>query len=273
MEYKSLANGFKIPALGLGTGGIGRIFDTITFKNKNNIFITKEAIKLGIKHIDTAEIYANGYCEKLIGKAINGFNRKELFITTKVSPNNLKYNDVINSAEKSLERLNTDYIDLYLIHNYNPNISLSETMEAMDYLVSKKLVNYIGVSNFNIEQLKEAQKHAKNKIVANQIEYNLLVRNKIESEIIPYCQKNDIMIIAYKPLARGELFNKRINLLDELCKKYNKSYAQIALNWLISKDNVVTIPKSTDMEHLKENLGALGWKLDKKDILKLDNIN
>ena len=285
MEYKILKNGFKIPVLGLGTGGIGSLFDTITFKNKKNISIIKEAIKLGFRHIDTAAIYANGYCEKLIGEAISEFNRKELFITTKVSPDNLMYNDLINSSEKSLERLKINYIDLYLIHAPNPEIKLSDTMPAMDYLIEKKLVKYIGVSNFSVEQLREAQRYAKNKIVANQIEYNLLVRNKstnkyltgqnikMESEIIPYCQRNDIMVIAYRPLAKGELFNQRTIILDGLCKKYNKTRAQIGLNWLISKKNIVTIPKSTNIKHLIENLGALGWELDKEDILKLDQLN
>ncbi|MEK6936813.1 MAG: aldo/keto reductase [Nanoarchaeota archaeon] len=284
MEFKNLTENVKIPVLGLGTGGFGSVFDTLALKNRKSVSIIQEAIKLGVTHIDTAELYANGYCEKLVGEAINEFKREDLFITTKVSPDNLKYNDLINSAKNSLKRLQTKYIDLYLIHNYNPNIPLKETMEAMDFLVEQKLVRLIGVSNFTVEELKEAQKFTKNRITANQIEYNLFYRNKttngflknqnieMESKIIPYCQENNIIIIAYRPLAKGELFKKEIPILDELCRKYNKTRAQIALNWLISKDKVVTIPKSSNLEHIKENLGALGWRMEKEDLEKLDKI-
>jgi diketogulonate reductase-like aldo/keto reductase len=149
-------------------------------------------------------------------------------------------------------------------------------MKAMDYLVENKLTRSIGVSNFSVEQMKEAQKHAKNKIIANQIEYNLLTRNRgqftndMESKIIPYCQKNDIMVIAYRPLAKGELAKTGIKLLDELAERYGRTQTQIALNWLISKPNVVTIPKAVRIEHIKENLGAIGWRLSEEDMRRLD---
>ena len=146
----------------------------------------------------------------------------------------------------------------------------------MDLLVRQKKIRFIGVSNFSIEQLKEAQKYTENKIVNNQIEYNLLTRHSgmynvnIESKIIPYCQDNDIIITAWKPLVKGILFRERNKLLEELSEKYNKTLSQIAINWLISKKNIVTIPKSTNTEHLKENLGALGWKLAEEDMTLLD---
>ncbi|MBS3171144.1 aldo/keto reductase [Candidatus Woesearchaeota archaeon] len=278
MKYKKLYNNIKIPPIGLGTGGIGRLLDTIIFKNRKSVNFLKQAISLGVKHIDTAEIYGNGCCERLIGKAIKTFNRESLFITSKVSPQNLGYKDLINSAKKSLQRLRTNYIDLYLIHGYNKEIPMHETMKAMDYLVFNGLARFIGVSNFSVEELKEAQDNSENKISANQIEYNLLVRDygkftkNMESRIIPYCQKNKIIIIAYRSLAKGKLARPGIKILDEMSEKYKKTQSQIAIKWLISKYNVVTIPKTLSLEHLKENLDAAEkWVLDRDDMLTLDN--
>ena len=247
-----------------------------TSRDAEAITAIKKAIELGYTHIDTAEMYGGGHSEELVGLAINDFDRDSLFITTKVLPEHLRYKDVIRSAEGSLKRLKTDHIDLYLIHIPNPKIPIKETMQAMDYLVEQKKVRFIGVSNFSVAQLKEAGGSTENKIVNNQIEYNLLTRRSgmynvnIESEIIPYCQENDIIITAWKPLVKGRLFQEKNKLLEELATKYNKTLSQIAINWLISKKNIITIPKSTNTRHLKENLGALGWKLDEEDMKRLD---
>jgi diketogulonate reductase-like aldo/keto reductase len=247
-----------------------------TSKDAEWVAAIKEAIELGYKHIDTAEMYGAGHSEELVGLAISNFDRESLFITTKVLPQHLRYEDCIKAAEDSLKRLKTDYIDLYLIHIPNSEIPIKETMRAMDTLVKQRKTKFIGVSNFSVEQLKGAQSYTENKIVNNQIEYNLFTRHSgmynvnIESEIIPYCQENNIIITAWKPLAKGMLFREKNKLLEELVKKYSKTVSQIAINWLISKKNIITIPKSTNPEHLKENLGALGWKLEPKDMKRLD---
>lgn len=277
MEYKTLIDEVKIPVLGLGTWGIGGGMVRDTTNDEADIYAIKAAMELGMTHIDTAEMYGKGHCEELVGIALSDFNRESLFVTTKVSPEHLRYNEVIKAAERSLRRLKTDYIDLYLIHWLNSSIPLKETMEAMDYLIEQKLTRFIGVSNFGVEDLNEAQKYSNNKIVTNQIEYNLLVRNRdrltncMESGLIPYCKGNDILIIAYAPLAKGRLVKPGYKILDEMIKKYNKTQAQIAINWLISQENVITIPKSSNIEHLKENLGALGWRMKEEDINKLSN--
>lgn len=276
MEFKELTDGVKIPVLGIGTWKMGGGLRADRKHDKECIFAIKTAVRLGMTHIDTAELYGNGHAEELVGEAIQGFKREELFITTKVKPENLRYDDLISAAKGSLKRLKTSHIDLYLIHAPNPDIPIEETMKAMDYLVENGFTRFIGVSNFSVTQIEEAQKHAKNKIVANQIEYNLLTRNRgqftsnMESKIIPYCQKNGIMVIAYKPLAKGELAKPGIKLLDELAEKYDKTQAQIALNWLISKPNIITIPKAVRIEHIKENLGAIGWRLSEEDMRRLD---
>lgn len=283
MDYKNLTDNFKIPVIGLGTWGIGGFMEADSSKDEEAVQAIKDAIELGYSHIDTAELYGAGHTEELIGKAIKDFDRTKLIITSKVLKTNLKYDDVIASCKKSLEKLQTDFIDIYLILAPNPEIPLEETMKAMDYLVDQGLVKYIGVSNFSVEQMQEAQKYSKNRIVANQIPYNLATRNvnldrntgrvgsciNMESKIIPYCQENDIIVMAYRPIERGFLL-KPNSLVDGLSKKYGKTKAQIAINWLISKENIITIPKSTRLDHLKENLGSIGWSLSADDMKLLD---
>jgi len=279
MDYKTLTDNFQIPVLGLGTWGIGGFMETDYLKDKEAVQAIKDAIELGYSHIDTAELYGAGHTEELIDNAIKNIDRSKLIITSKVFKTNLKYDDVIASCRKSLERLQIDFIDIYLIHAPNPEIPLEETMRALDYLVEQGMVKFIGVSNFSVKQMQEGQKYSKNKIVVNQIPYNLATRNKchisgcvnMESEIIPYCQENGIIVMAYRPLERGFLLRPN-SLLDSLSRKYGKTKAQIAINWLISKKNIITIPKSTSIDHLKENLGAIGWNLSPEDIKLLDEM-
>ena len=280
MDYKLLNDNIKIPIIWLGTWGIGGFKQADTQSDEQSIQTLKTAIDLGYTHIDTAEIYGNGHTEELIGLAIKGFTRSDLTITSKVSKDNLWYNDVIDSCKKSLDRLQTDYIDIYLAHCPNNKIPLEETMQAFDELIEQRLIRFIGLSNFSVEQMMEAQKYSKNKVVVNQIPYNLATRNHdhigncdgMELNIIPYCQKNDILIVAYRPIERWFLLQPN-ELLDALSKKYSKSKIQIVLNRLVSKKNVITIPKSINPDHLKENLGAIWWHLSGSDILLLDKLD
>lgn len=277
IEFKNLTPETKIPLLGLGTWGMGGKQETETTYDEESIIAIKTAIELGMTHIDTAEMYGRGHTEDLVGQAIRKFNREDLFITTKVLAEHLRYNDVVSSARDSLRRLGTEYIDLYLIHSPNPGIPIRETMKAFDFLVEKGLIRHMGVSNFSVEEMKEAQGWSQNKIVANQIEYNLLVRNRgmlstdMESEIIPYCQQNDMLVIAWCPLARGRLLKPGFKILDKLAQKYTRTRAQVALNWLISKNGIIAIPKASNVKHLEENMGAIGWELEQEDIQTLDN--
>jgi diketogulonate reductase-like aldo/keto reductase len=213
--------------------------------------------------IDTAEMYGAGHAEEIVGKAIKPFPREQVFIVSKVLPENLHYSDVIKAAESSLKRLKTERIDLYLIHFPNPEIPLRETMEAMEKLVERNLVRLIGVSNFNVAQVEEARSClSKNDIVVNQVEYSLLERN-VERDILPYCTRHQITVMAYTPLAQGRPSTN--DFLREIGIKYGKTAAQVALNWLIAKQNVIAIAKAIKIEHLEENAGAMGWRLAKDD--------
>jgi diketogulonate reductase-like aldo/keto reductase len=269
MEYKKLQSGTQIPVLGIGSWLLGGGFIKDTSKDKEAIDSIRNAVKLGMTHIDTAEVYGEGHAEELISQAIANMPRDKLFLTSKVWRDNLSYNGIMQAVKQSLKRLNTDYIDLYLIHWPNPLFPLLESIKAMNDLVDKNIVKCIGVSNFTVSQMEEALKYTRHPIVANQIEYNLLHREP-EENIIPYCRKNNIMVVAYKPIARGSLAYSYPGIVDELAAKYSKTPVQIALNWLISQEGIVTIPKAVDEDHIKENMGSIGWHLSKEDIERIN---
>lgn len=270
LPHKKLTNDFSIPVMGLGTWLMG---GTKTRDPNNDdaadIQGVKNAIEAGITLIDTAENYAEGQAERIIGTAIIDYDRKKLFLTSKVDKTHLHYDDLLNACKKSLERLGTDYLDLYLIHAPNDEVPLEESMRAMDALVEKGLVKNMGVSNFKTKRLFEAQKLTKNKIVTNQVYYNLINREPETDGLIEYCQKNDVILTAYRPTDKGSLLHEVPLIVVEMTKKYSKTPVQIMLNWLISQDNVITIPKMTKPEHIKENLGAVDWLMEKEDIEKL----
>jgi diketogulonate reductase-like aldo/keto reductase len=271
IEYKELGKtGEKIPALGLGTWGIGGFSYPDYSNDELAIEIIRFAVEIGMNFIDTAEMYGAGHSEELIGEAIKGI-REKVFIATKVLPTNFRYEDVIKACERSLRRLKTSYIDLYQLHWPNPSIPIKETMRAMERLANEGKIRYIGISNFSVEETIEAMNAlSKYEIVSNQVEYSLLVRD-IEKDLLDFCRKNKITVIAYSPLARGELLKgKYYEFLSKIGKKYNKTAAQVALNWLIIKENVVAIPKAFSKAKIVENMGAYGWKLSDEDLKTID---
>ena len=201
---------------------------------------------------------------------LNNSNREEIFITSKVWKDNLHYDSVLKSANQSLERLQTNYIDLYLIHWPNPDIYLAETIQALEELVLQGLVKQIGVSNFSIELMQEVQSYLKKiNIFANQAEYSLF--NRQTEDIVRFCQNHNVKVIAYRPLAKGLLDEKYNHTLRQLGDKYNKTPRQIMLNWLISQD-IVAIPKAINIKHIAENYGSLGWRLAKDDLALLKGV-
>jgi diketogulonate reductase-like aldo/keto reductase len=271
IEYKELGKtGEKIPALGLGTWGIGGFSYPDYSNDELAIEIIRFAVEIGMNFIDTAEMYGAGHSEELVGEAIKGI-REKVFIATKVLPTNFRYEDVIKACERSLRRLKTSYIDLYQLHWPNPSIPIKETMRAMERLANEGKIRYIGISNFSVEETIEAMNAlSKYEIVSNQVEYSLLVRD-IEKDLLDFCRKNKITVIAYSPLARGELLKgKYYEFLSKIGKKYNKTAAQVALNWLIIKENVVAIPKAFSKAKIVENMGAYGWKLSDEDLKTID---
>lgn len=263
MNYKTLAEtDIKIPEIGLGT-----------WNYEGGVEPLREGIRRGASLIDTAEGY---YTEDVVGEAVSGV-RDKVIIATKVSGRNLAYSDVLRSAENSLRKLNTDYIDLYQIHWPNPVHPLEETMKAMQALLDRGVVKHVGVSNFSAEEVEEAQHFLPHsKIVSNQVLYNLNSRG-IEKELLPYCIENEITVMAYTPLDSGRLTDIGIQgtkdkyaVLKRIASQLGKTVAQVALNWCISQQNIIAIPKSDSVERTLENCGASGWYLDVEQIRALD---
>ena len=263
MELKELGKtGIMIPEIGLGT-----------WRYKGGAQPLRKGIELGAALIDTAEGY---YTEEVVGEAISGI-RDKVFIATKVSGRHLGYNDLLQSAEESLYKLGTDYIDLYQIHWPNPTYPIRETMQAMGELVDRGLVRFIGVSNFDIDEMEEAQSYLNNyAIVSNQVRYNLNDRS-IEMDLLPYCEERDITIFAYTPLDDGNLAKKpslinsnKMNILDDISQETGKTMGQVAINWCTSRKKVIAIPKSNSQERTIENCESSGWRLSPEEINRLN---
>lgn len=262
MRYKKLGKSkISISSVGLGTN-----FVTDTHKNEKKLmYLMQEALDNGINFYDTAEVYHNGHSETLLGKAFKK-KRDSVIIATKFSSEHSRYKDVIKSAEGSLKRLQTDYIDLYQIHWPNPVVPFEETLKALEKLVQSGKVKSIGVSNFSLSQLRIIKKISKQPIISLQTEYNLLERS-IENDLLPYNEKNMITTIAYTPLNSGNILKteKKSKIFLHLTKKYNKTISQIILNFLMSHSSIVAIPATTSISHMKENAKSTEFLLEKSD--------
>ncbi len=253
--------GNSISKIGLGTFGMGGRMSPEKGNEKVHIEAIRYAIDHGINVIDTAEMYAGGHTEEVVGEAISPYRREQLFIISKVWNTNLHHDSVLKSAEKSLERLGTKYLDLYLIHWPNPAIPIKETISAMEELVSSGLVRNIGVSNFSVSQMQEAMSAAKTThICANQIEYNYGNRSG-EKDVIPYCEKNGVDVIAYTPIMKGRTEGHQV--LETVAKKYNATAVQVALRYIMER--ALPIPKTSNKDHLDELLKSAEIDLKEED--------
>ena len=263
MELQQLGNmGVMVPEIGLGT-----------WKYRGGVEPLRRGIELGATLIDTAEIYRT---EDVVGQAIRG-QREHIFIATKVSGYHLRYDAVLHAAEGSLRLLGTEVIDLYQIHWPDARVPIKETMQAMETLVDRGQVRYIGVSNFSLRELRAAQEAmSKYPIVSNQVLYNLN-RREIERDLLPYCQAHQITIIAYTPLDDGRLATRSRfrrsqgeRVLEQVATDTQQTLAQVALNWCTAHPYVIAIPKSNSVERTVENCQASGWRLSPAQMQMLD---
>ena len=251
-----------VPEIGLGV-----------WKYRGGIEPLHRGLELGADLIDTAEIYGT---EGAVAQAIHD-RRDQVFVATKVSGQHLRHDDVLRAAENSLRRLDTDRIDLYQVHWPNAQVPIRETMRAMESLVDTGQVTYIGVSNFSTAQLREAQAAMQHHpIVSNQVLYNLNHRD-IERELLPYCEVQQITVIAYTPLDDGRLARRQrlrrhpgMKTLEHIATEVGKTKAQVALNWCTMRPNVIAIPKSDHTERVVENCQASGWRLTAEQVQRLD---
>lgn len=247
-----------IPKLGLGTWQ-----NTDPEECTNSV---KTALEMGYEHIDTAQIYEN---EEEVGQGLEkaDVDRENYFLASKVWNDQLNPEDVKASTKKSIEKLGVDYVDLMYIHWPADEYSPQETLKAFKELIHSGEIKNIGVSNFKPQQLDKAMEIAPKHIIANQVEMHPLLQ---QEELLEKCREHDIKLVAYSPLARGEVFN--VPEIQEVADRHGVSEAQVSLAWLMEKDNVVAIPKASSEEHIRDNFEALDLELDEEAVAKIDSI-
>jgi len=264
MKQVRLPSGEMVPALGIGTWRVG---DDARLRAEE-IATLRLALDLGAKLIDTAEMYGEGRAETLIGEAVRG-RRDEAFIVSKVYPHNASRKGVVAACERSLERLGTDRLDLYLLH-WRGSIPLEETMEVFAALQKGGKIRHYGVSNFDVGDMEELWSVPGGSSVAtNQVLYNL-TRRGAGWALLPWLRKHRVPVMAYSPVEQGSLIENR--KLVEFARANKMTPAQVALAWLLASDDVIVIPKTSRSDRLKENLGALDHPLTKAQLAELDHL-
>jgi len=300
VEYLEFGkSGLKVSTIGIGMLQAGGYYGT--HDDDECVRAIVRASELGINLVDTAEAYGDGHSEEVVGEAMREIGRDKLVIATKVHGRlfatcHLRYRDVLRACEASLNRLGISQIDLYQVHFPNPweQIPLKETMRAMEELYRSGKIRAIGVSNFAVRDLKEAQDCLRaTEIVSNQVQYNL-IRREIEEEVVPYCRKENISVLAWGPLEKGALtgkytpentpkdqvrgediiFSNRnmpqvmklVSKLKEIGDVRGKSPGQVALNWLMTHAQTIPIPGAKRPQQAEENAGAAGWQLSPSEL-------
>lgn len=264
--------------IGFGTWRIGGL----TEPDPNNddmadIASIRAAIEEGIYHIDTAELYANGKAEELVGRAIVPYNRADLFIASKVRETKLNYDKVLESCAQSLERLGIDCLDLYYVHKPNPEIPAEETAAAFNELKKQGMIRHVGISNATVETMEKYAKYLDAPIFASQCHYNLIVREPERKGVLEYCREKGIHFVAWRPIQlpseklgiHGLFERGAYPLLDELAGKYQITNAQLAVKWLLVQDNVNIIFKTGSIQHLREILDMQNFEVDPQDMQNL----
>ena len=272
MIYETIFNGEKIPKIGFGTWKIGGGSRADPKLDSISLAALRSALKVGYTHFDTAETYADGHSEELIGQAIRetGVKRDSLFITTKIAPEHLESEEVLKACKGSLHRLDMDYIDLYLIHWPRIGMKFEETFRALNKLVRDGQVRHLGVSNFSVKLLKQSQEHSETPIITDQVPYSIFDRSYVKNGVLEYCQQNDILLTAYSPVEKGRL--KPHQILRSIAEAHSATPYQIALAWLVSQPRVITIPMSFDPQHIKEDFESVNIMLTEKEIKSLNEL-
>lgn len=262
MKTVKLPSGERIPAFGIGTWRMGEQRSA----REREVSALRFGLELGVRLIDTAEMYGEGTAETLVAEAIAG-RRDEVFLVSKVYPHNASRPGAIAACERSLERLRTDRIDLYLLH-WHGSIPLEETVAGFEALRAAGKILHWGVSNLDLDEMKTLVGVKDGAAVAtNQVLYNLN-RRGIEWDLLPWLRSRGIPIMAYSPIDQARLLRNRE--LKALAKRYGMTVPQVALAWLLAKDDIIVIPKSSDPQRLEEDYAALDMRLGSEEIAALD---
>ena len=276
MSNTGQANELRLPPIGFGmwddvaqtvkdTGG--RPLDRDIDRDAAQLAILHQAINLGYRHFDTAEMYAAGHSETILGRALLEQERSDFVVTSKVSAENLAYDDLLAACERSLDRLQTSYIDMYLIHWPNPEIPIADSFRALNHLVNLGKIRHIGVSNFDVPLLEQAVQLCETNLATNQVYYGLLNRKPQENGTLKFCQENKVVLTAYAPLRGGVLTHQTV---VEIADRIAATPSQVALNWLIRQPEVITIPHSSNEQRQKDNLEATNIQLSESDVQLLE---
>jgi len=258
----TLPGGERVPALGQGTWHMGETRRRMA----EEAAAVRLGIDLGMTLIDTAEMYGNGGAEEMVANAAEGL-RDDLFIVSKVYPHNASRTGVVAACERSLQRLRTDRIDLYLLH-WRGSIPFAETLEGFERLLREGKIRHYGVSNFDRADIAEwVALKGGDTVAADQVLYNLSRRGP-EWDLVPWCRERGIAIMAYTPLGQGSLLRDRT--LAEIARRRNATPAQVALAWLLRQQGMIVIPKAARLEHVRDNRGALDVVLTQEDLVALD---
>jgi len=262
--------GIKLPSIGIGTWGLGGDRSSTNYQNhQESVNLIRTAIDSGLLIIDTAEIYGQGYTEQIVGEAVKG-RRDEAFIISKLWAGFSGYTGALRHAEGSLRRLDTPYIDLFLLHSPPLLKSLRGTMKAFERLVLEGKTRFIGLSNFSVRKIEEARTYlSKVDVMAVENEYNLLARGD-EQDVIPYCEREGIAYLAYSPLAKGSLItDPRTKLLERIGVTHDVTQVSVALNWLTRRPGVFAIPMTSKAERLEHFNKAMNWELSPKELANI----
>ena len=258
----TLPDGAAIPVLGQGTWGMAEHPE----RRGDEIAALRTAVDLGMTVIDTAEMYADGAAEELVAEAL-GDRRPEIFLVSKVLPAHATRRGTVSACEASLRRLETDYLDLYLLH-WRGAVPLDETLEGFNALTRQGKIRFWGVSNFDVDDMEELESIANGSVPgSNQVLYNLASRG-IEFALLPWCRRRHIPIIAYSPLDQGRLATNRT--VKAIADRLEVTTAQVALAWVLRQDGVVAIPKASHFERVRENRRALEVELTAEALDELD---
>jgi diketogulonate reductase-like aldo/keto reductase len=251
-----------VAVIGQGTWRMGES----AAARKGEVAALRLGIDLGMTHIDTAEMYGDGGAERVVADAVRG-QRDRVFIATKVLPSNASYRGTLAACERSLRRLRTDRVDLYLIHWWSDQHPIRDTMRAMEELVARGLTRLIGVSNFDVAQLRAAQAAlGRERVACNQVLYHLRDR-AIERTLLPYCEAQQVAIVGYTPVARGGFLR---GVVAEIAARHGRTARQVALAYLTRRPSLFTIPKASRPEHVRDNAAALDVTLTPEDVAAID---
>lgn len=263
------SSGKPLHPIGIGTWGIGGTWEPVRGSEETGIRSIQYSLTKGQNHIDSGEIYGGGYTDEIIGQAIKGVKRENIYLADKLWETSVARGKVRPALELMLKKLGSNYLDLLYIHKPWDDYPWREAIPQIDDLIDEGVVRHFGVSNFNVEQMREAAGLSKHPIAATQLYFNALHRQTVSREMSDYCEINNIQIVAYRPLERGDV--SKNETLQSIAKSHNATPTQISLAWLICQ-NIFPIPRASSKVYIEQNLASIDIKLSSKEMSVVESL-